>query len=118
MLIDEIETTSPVVIRNQRTTIHDSQIAEVSTSMNIPLVVRDYSENLNRIGEFLLSLLMEENQPVHVDDNLVPLEDQVCASPTLNVQFNRSSATYSTYARHSTVPMYNFINWLCLQNLR
>jgi hypothetical protein len=70
--------------------------------MSIPLVVRDDSENLNHIGENLFSLLNEENQPVHVDDNLVPLEDQVCATLTLNLQFNRSSATYSTYARHSS----------------
>ena len=70
--------------------------------MNIPLVVRNDSENLSRIGENLLSLLNEENQPVHVDYNFVPLEDQVCASLDLNVQFNRSSATYSTYARHSS----------------
>ena len=92
----------PLVLRNQRTTIHDSQIAEISTNMNIPVGVRDDLENLNRIGENLLSLLNGEIQPVHVHDNLVPLEDQVCASLTLNVQFNRSSATYSTYARHSS----------------
>jgi hypothetical protein len=95
----------PIELRNQQTSIHDSQIAEVSTNMTIPLVVRDDSENLNRIGENLLSLLNEENQPVHVDDNLVPLEDKVCASLTFNVQFNNlplqfnsSLATYSTYA--------------------
>ena len=40
-----------------------------------PLIVRDDSENLNRIEENLLSLLNEENQPVHVDYNFVPLED-------------------------------------------
>ena len=45
--------------------------------MSIPLVVHDDSENFNRIGENLLSLLNKENQPVHVDNNLVPLEDQV-----------------------------------------
>ena len=48
-----------------------------------------------------MSPLNEENQPVHVD-NLVPLEDQVYASPTLNVQCNSSSANYSTYGRHSS----------------
>ena len=40
-----------LVSRNQRTTIQDSQIAGTSTNMSIPLVVRDDSENLNRIGE-------------------------------------------------------------------
>ena len=85
---------TPLVLRNLRNTIHDSQIAEISTNMSIPLVMRDDSENLNRIGENILSLLNEENQPVHVDDDLVPLEDQVYASLTLNAQFNRSSATY------------------------
>ena len=35
-----------------------------------------------------------------MDYNLVPLEGQVCASPALNVQLNKSAATYSTYARH------------------
>ena len=39
---------------------------------------------------------------MHAGDNLVSLEDQVCASPTLNVQCNRSSANYSTYRRHSS----------------
>jgi hypothetical protein len=28
----------PLVLRNQRTTIHDYQIAEISTNMSIPLV--------------------------------------------------------------------------------
>ena len=67
----------PLVLRNQRTTIHDSHIAEKSTNMSIPLVVHDDSENLNLIGENLLALLNEEKQPVHVDDNLVPLEVKV-----------------------------------------
>jgi hypothetical protein len=52
--------------------------------------VRDDSENLNHMGENLLSLLNEENQLVYVDDNLILLEDQVYASLTLNVQFNSS----------------------------
>ncbi|GBP71338.1 hypothetical protein EVAR_57722_1 [Eumeta japonica] len=89
----------PPVLRNQR--IHDSQIAGTSTDMGVPLV-RDDLENLNRIVENVSSPLYEENQPVHINDNLVPLKDQVCTSPTLNVQFIRSSATYSAYVRHSS----------------
>jgi len=68
--------------------------------MNIPLVIRNDCENSN-IGENISSLLNEENQPIDVDDNLVPLQVQVRAPPTPNVQFNRSSATCSAYARHS-----------------
>ena len=49
-----------------------------------------------------MSPLNKENQPVHVDDNLVLLEDQVCTSPTLCVQCNRSSANYGSYGRHSS----------------
>ena len=50
-----------------------------------------------------MSPLNKENQPVHVDDNLVPLEDQVCTSPTLKLQCE-SSANYSrpTYGKHSS----------------
>ena len=44
----------PLVLINQRTKIHDSQIAGTSTHMSISLVVRDDSENLNRIGDNLL----------------------------------------------------------------
>lgn len=92
----------PLVTReNQRTTIHDSQIAGTSTNMNIPLVIRNDYENSN-IGENISSPLNEENQPIDIDDNLAPLQVQVRIPPTPNVQFNRSSATYSAYARHSS----------------
>ena len=36
----------PFVLRNQRTTIHDSQIAGTSTNMSISLVVRNDSKNV------------------------------------------------------------------------
>ena len=75
----------PLVLRNQQTTIHDTQIAGTSTNISISHVVHNDSKKYNHIAEKLLSPLNEENQPVHVNDNLVPLEDKVCASPTLNV---------------------------------
>lgn len=92
----------PFVTReNQRTTIHGSQIDGTSTNMNIPIVIRNDCENSN-IGENISSPFNEENQPIiDIDDNLVPLQVQVRTTPTLNVQFNRSSATYSDYGRHS-----------------
>ncbi|XP_024085470.1 uncharacterized protein LOC106661425 isoform X2 [Cimex lectularius] len=70
--------------------------------MNIPLIIRDDSKNLIRIGENLSTPLNEANEALNVNDNLAPLQVQVCASPTPDVQFNRSSATYSTYAKHSS----------------
>ena len=47
----------------------------------------------NPIGENLLSPLNEENQPVHVNDNLVPLEDHLLS------MYN------TTYHRRITVPI-------------
>jgi hypothetical protein len=36
----------PLVLRNQRTTIHDSQIVGTSTNMSISLVVRNDTKNI------------------------------------------------------------------------
>lgn len=64
----------PFVTRNHSTTFHDSQIAVKSTNMDIPLIMDHNSENVN-----------------HNDDN--------CPEFSLA---NRSSATYSSYARDSS----------------
>lgn len=93
---------TPLVLRYQESTIHDSQIAGTSTNVNIPFVIRDNSENLIRIDGNLPTSLNEANEALNVDDNLAPLQAQLRASPTPNVQFNRSSASYNTYARNSS----------------
>ena len=88
--------------------------------MNIPIVINDYSGNVNYSEENCagpsqeenlvtqanqenyLSPPDEENRQMNIDDNLAPLEDQAHASPAPNSQLDRSSTTYSSYTRHSS----------------
>lgn len=96
----------PLVNRNRRTTFQDSQIAGITTNMDILVEIERNCEEVSQEEDFVTqenpSLPHNvANQPIDIDDK-APLQYQACASHTLNVQSNRSSATYSSYARDSS----------------
>lgn len=100
----------PPLIWNRIIPVDDSQIAGTSANTDIPLLTR--SNDANRVPEYhpddnfsiqikeehLSGSCSEDNRPNDVDYDSAPSEDQACVS----FRFNRSSMTYSSYARHSS----------------
>ncbi|XP_076298854.1 uncharacterized protein LOC143217964 isoform X2 [Lasioglossum baleicum] len=99
---------TPLVIKNQRTMMHNSQIPGTSTNMNIPLVVNDYSGNVNDSEKNYEGpsqekhLVTQANQQNYLSSADEELEDQEHASPTPNSQPYSPLTTYSSYIRHSS----------------